>query len=413
MPEARFVLKEPKSEERTLIYLIYNFGGQRLKYSTGEKVHPKFWNSIKQRVKEQNAIPESTEINEILKRIESGVNSAFRRLFLENRDEITLEKLKIALNAELKKDAIKKKKELVGWMIDQIEEMRADKKLGSIQVYNALVKHLIDYEKAKKVKLTFNSIDIIFHQNFKNFLFNDKGLLTNTVGKQLKTLKTFLNIATEHGVNSNLKYLSKKFKGMEERIQHAFLNEEELALLFNLDLSKKPYLERVRDIFIVACYTGLRFSDFTKLSNENLMKVNGRYCCKVYTEKTKEKVVIPIKPIVMEIWQKYNGIFPKAISNQKMNEYIKEVAELAGINENFVVKKTSGINTITIEKPKFMFISTHSARRSFATNAFISGIPPLKIMKLTGHRTESSFMKYINFSQESNAEDLSDSSFFR
>lgn len=411
MADARFVLKEPKADDRTLIFLIYNFGGQRLKYSTGEKVHPKYWNPTKQRVKEQNAIPESYEINEILKRIESGVNTAYRKLFLENRDEISSELLKSTLNSILNNGAIKKRKELIEWMTEQIESMKTHKKEGTIKAYIGLLNHLKNYEKAKRVKLAFNTIDLNFQQNFKNYLFYEKKLLKNTVGKQISTLKTLLNIANDQGVNTNTIYL--KFKGEHEKIEHAYLNVSELEQIYNLDLSKKQYLDRVRDIFLIGCYTGLRFSDFTKLRKENLIHIKGRLCYKVITEKTMEKVVIPIKPMIKKIWDKYNGILPKAISNQNMNDYIKEVVELAGITENFIIKKTNGKNKIIFEKPKFMFITTHSARRSFATNAFLSGIPAIKVMKLTGHKTESAFMKYINISPESNADDLFDSSFFQ
>ena len=133
----------------------------------------------------------------------------------------------------------------------------------------------------------------------------------------------------------------------------------------------------------------------------------------VKTIKTGEKVVIPVNSRVKAIWGKYDGIMPRAISNQKMNDYLKEMAKEAEIDTPTTIKRTSGSKIKEKHGPKHKFISTHTARRSFATNAYLSRIPTLSIMKLTGHTTESSFMKYIKVSQERNAELLIEHDFFK
>lgn len=113
------------------------------------------------------------------------------------------------------------------------------------------------------------------------------------------------------------------------------------------------------------------------------------------------------------ILDKYNGIIPRAISNQKMNTYLKELGEIAGIDKKTIIKRTSGKKIIETILPKYKLISTHTARRSFATNAFLNNVPTISIMKITGHRTEKAFMKYIKVSQERNAEQLSNHPFFQ
>ena len=412
MPDAKFVLKEPNSTNKTLVYLFYNYNNQRLKYSTGEKIYPKFWNVTKQRAKETSQFPEYPEFNQRLKNIETAINTSFRRL-VNDKKQITPEILKDELNKELNEDKLTEKQlDLLQWLKAEIEILKLDKKTGSIQVYNALLKHLTEFSSTRKYKLTFESITLEFYEQFKDYILNEKKLLNNTFGKQIKTLKTFLNLAQEKGINTNFGYKSRLFKAPQESIDHIYLTVEELEAIYKVELKNKMYLDRVRDLFLIGCHTGLRFSDFTLLKKENLEVTKTGYVFNVKTNKTNERVVIPVKPVVKAIWDKYEGNLPRAITNQKMNEYLKELGEIAKISTIVIIKKTSGKEVRETICPKHKLISTHTARRSFATNAYLSGIPAISIMKFTGHRTESSFMKYIKVSQERNAELLSSHPFF-
>jgi len=413
MPEARFVLKEPKSTDKTLVYLFYRYNNQVLKYSTGEKIYPKFWNSEKQRARDTAKYAEASEFNQRLNNIETAVNISYRRL-INNGTVVTKEVLKKELNKELlKEELIEMQIDFIAWLKEEIKIAGVSQKRGSIQVYNALVNHLTNFAEIKRYKLSFESIDFDFYNRFSDYLINDCKLLTNTYGKQIKTLKTFLNIATEKGLNKNLIYKNKRFKAPEEQVEHIYLTSEELDIIYRTNFKKKPSLDRVRDMFLIGCYTGLRFSDFTQLKPENLQTVKDRLYLHVKTIKTGEKVVIPVNTKVKAIWEKYEGVMPRAISNQKMNDYLKEMGKEAEIKDTITLKRTNGRNVIERSGPKHDFISTHTARRSFATNAFLSGISTLSIMKLTGHKTESSFMKYIKVSQERNAEILSNHDFFK
>lgn len=411
MPEAKFILKEPKGNSETLIYLFYNFNYDRLKYSTEQKIHPRFWNPSKQRAKETSQFNQYPEFNQRLNKIEGAVNNAFRRL-QNNGVKITSTILRAELDKELNKTTNVKNDDLIDWIEKEIEIMKQDRKKGSIQVYMALVKHLKEFSKKRKFKLTFETVDIEFYNQFRNYLLIERNMLTNTFGKQIKTLKTFLNLAVDKDVNTNLIFKNRLFKVPQEVINHIYLNSEELDSLYQINLSSKAYLDRVRDLFLIGCHTGLRFSDFTQLKKENLEETKHGYVFNVKTTKTGERVVIPVKPVVMAIWHKYKGDLPRAISNQKMNEYLKELGRIAGLTNTVTIKRTSGKESRESICPKFEFISTHTARRSFATNAYLSGVPSISIMKLTGHKTESSFMKYIKVSQERNAEMLMEHSFF-
>jgi integrase len=133
---------------------------------------------------------------------------------------------------------------------------------------------------------------------------------------------------------------------------------------------------------------------------------------KIATKKTGEVVIIPLKGYVREILKKYEGKAPEPISNQKMNEYLKELGQLAEVEEDIIITRTIGGKRQSETFKKWELITTHTARRSFATNAYLLNVPTISIMKITGHRTEKSFLKYIKISQEDNANKLVNHPFF-
>ncbi len=188
------------------------------------------------------------------------------------------------------------------------------------------------------------------------------------------------------------------------------LSKEDIHLIYELDLAKNQRLDKVRDLFIIACYTGLRFSDLIQVRKENI--INNGTQIRVKTEKTGELVIIPIHRYIKDILAKYDGNLPTVISNQKMNQYLKEISLLAGLDSTVKIGITRGGRLEHDIFKKSELVSTHTARRSFATNAFLMDVPTISIMKITGHRTEKSFMKYIRISQEENANKLLAHPFF-
>ena len=411
MATARFILKEPNSKEETLIFLLFSFGNCRLKYSTGEKINPKYWNPKKQRVKETAQFSEYPEFNARLNNIEAAIRNAYRKL-LNDGQAPEPETLKKELNFTLRPNRGTTDNGFWPFIENFISSSKHTRKLSTVQVYEATAKVLKDYCVEKRLRLDFDVITLDFYNSFIAYLSKDRNLANNTIGKYIKTLITFLNEATERGINKNLEYKSRKFKRLIEEVDHVYLNHHELAIMEILDLSEKPYLEKTRDLFLVGCYTGLRYSDFTQVKPSNITMHDGQRFIEIRTVKTNEKVVIPVKPVVEGIIQKYGNDLPRIISNQKMNEYLKIICKMAGINSLVEIKRTSG-NRVTSETlPKWQLITTHTARRSFATNAYKMKVPAIAIMKITGHRTEAAFLKYIKVNKEENAIILSDHPFF-
>ena len=220
-----------------------------------------------------------------------------------------------------------------------------------------------------------------------------------------------MNEAAERGLHTNLAHKKRKFKSLNEEADTIYLSLEEIKKIENTDLSESPRLDKVRDLFLIGCYTGLRFSDFTKIKPENIQ--TGKPILKYRTQKTGERVYIPIHPTAMKIFDKHNRKLPKAYQNQVMNRYLKELAELAGINDLTETTITRAGILEKSKKPKFKLVTTHTARRSFATNAYLSGIPSIAIMKITGHKSEKSFLKYIRVTKQQNADLLLNHPFFQ
>jgi integrase len=227
----------------------------------------------------------------------------------------------------------------------------------------------------------------------------------NSTGRHIKTLKAWLSEATEKGFNKNLTFKSKRFKKTTEVSEAVYLNFQELDEIERLDLSHNPKLDRVRDLFIVGCYTGLRFSDLSNLESENIKERT----IEVITAKTSERVIIPIHKSVRKVLQKYNGVYknnlPPCMSNTNMNRYIKEFCQFVdslhcevqlGITKGGVYTKTN--------YKKYELICSHTCRRSFATNMYRMGVSPLTIRRITGHKSSRVFEEYVKLSVDQHAD---------
>lgn len=270
---------------------------------------------------------------------------------------------------------------------------------STIKSYKTLKHHLQKFEVETRKKIDFNGIDIEFHSDFVHFLESELLLAKNSISKHIRTLKTVMREAQENGYHNNNKFSSRKFSAPSELTTAVYLNEKELNELHRLDLSNNPRLEKVRDLFITGCYTGLRFSDLHQMTTKNIHtdpKNPTDLYLTIKQTKTGKPVTIPIPTVLREILVKYDNNLPKPISNQKTNLFLKEICKmLPGLNENTEIEFTKAGVKVYESYPKYELICTHTARRSFATNAFLAGQQTLNIMAVTGHLTEKSFNRYI------------------
>ncbi|AUD06337.1 site-specific integrase [Spirosoma pollinicola] len=405
-----YLLRDPNAKTSTPINCVVRFENQRINIGTGFKVVPAHWNESKQRVKNVLDATDKDKINTYLDNTQKSIDSII--IDLRSTRSLTKETVKAQIDSYLNPIVEVAPIEptepaLFTFIADFIESApnRVNIETGkhlerrTIQKYQTVLKVLREFAITYRRKIDFDTIDLDFYDAFTSHLTSTKGFATNNVGKYLQTLKVFLNDASARGINVKQDYRSRKFKVVKEDADNVYLSELELERLQELDLSKIERLERVRDLFLVGCYTGLRFSDLTNLRPEYIK--DG--LIRIEQQKTADKVVIPCHEIVKVMLKKYNGALPRSISNQKMNDYLKEVCQLAGINSIESKAQTKGGKRITKAFEKWQMVSTHTARRSFATNMYLLGIPALTIMQITGHRTEKAFMQYIKLDREQHA----------
>lgn len=418
--KVNFNLRDQLNKDKnTAIHCVIRYNNQKMVISSVESIKPKFWDLDKQRAKASRQFVEHPEFNQRLDDIESTVKSVYRQHITETKTYPSTELLKAKVKTELS-DKTEIEQPIKNTFSKFIEQFIGDTKSGkrinpktkqrfapySHKAYQNTLNALQRYEKEKRVKINFDDVNMEFYNDFKDYMFEVEKVSNNYFGLHIKNIKLFLNESFDRGFHINQKHNHKHFLKLQNDTDNIYLNVDQLNLLHSLDLSKNARLDRVRDLFLVGCWTGLRFSDFNGITAKNMQ---GDFI-EIETKKTGEPVVIPIHETVKKIVAKYNGLtlnsLPPSISNVNMNKYLKELGEEAKFGDIQQIRSTAGGKTIIENIPTFKLISTHTARRSFATNMFLMGVPSITIMAITGHRTEKAFLKYIKVSPKEHAVQL-------
>lgn len=435
MASLKYFLKDPESKKDSLIHLIFQYGyfeidpksGRKkykfLKMSTGEKIDPKFWNQAKCRARESRSFPQHVEFNTRLDNIETVVLNNFRTLINDGAFP-SPSKLKQEVVNELngnKPSAFVDNSGTGFFDFIQliIDESSTGKRLTpggkhysgyTIKSYVSTRNHFKDFQKYLGGRIDFDSIDMKFYNAFVSWFYS-KNKAKNTLGKQIKNLKVFMAEAFERGISRNMIFKSKKFKVPQEESDTIYLTNEELDQMLALDLSENPRLDLTRDYFLLDCYIGLRIADFNNLKDEHIIEIQNRKMISINLQKTETPVIIPLNKNALEILQKRNFEI-KTKTEQAMNRRIKVLGKMAGIDEDVTTTITRGGKRVSEVKKKYDLISNHTARRSFATNLYLAKVPTLAIMKMTGHKTEKSFLKYIRVTPEENAVNIAQHPYF-
>lgn len=408
MANIKFLIRDTDSDSEQTIYVTSRFGrNEKLMYATPLKVEPIFWNEKEGRVKNSKYCTYRDEVNGALNTIEALIKSFIAKAATSDNEIISKDSLKNLLDVHFGKKKAKASDfhSFFEAFIEQCDSRLSPRRGGQTidyktkREYARTYYYIQEYEKKRKIRLEFRNIDKMFFNDFVAFL-QELGLSTNTIWHKTVSIKAVMKAANEQELTDNTKYTS--FKNVSEESQAIALSEKELDLLAQFDFSNSPRLERTRDLFLIGCWTGLRFSDFTRIKQENI-KDNF---LTIQQQKTNEFVTIPLHPVFLSIWNKYNGVLPANISNQKFNDNLKDVCREAGLKERVMKSITKGGKKISTVYEKWELVSSHTARRSFATNLYKSGFPSISIMQITGHKTESSFLKYIKVTKEEHAKML-------
>lgn len=431
-----FKLKDSRAE-KTLIYLIIYHNKERFKYSTGEFIAPILWNPKTNRPYLKNSEEgltvkmtreEIIKAGTICNKIDQIQTETARILTFCSYQGITPtnELLKTELNKVFRPEpVVKNAKEpepvnlntYIQQFIDDIKSgQRTTEKgiqytQGTIKNYLGFQVQFNSFQDSIHRKLNFDQITIDFYDRYVSF-FNQKNYSPNTIGRHIKALKVIMRAAAEDGLHQNKDVERKKFKVITSEVKPVYLTEKEIETLHNLDLSDNKPLDIARDVFLIGCYTAQRFSDYSRINAQHIKEVKGGKIIDLIQKKTGEQVLIPIRPELDFILKKYN-YKPPLTYEQKINERIKIICEKAEIKELIEIEEIKGGLKVSKMVPKHDLIKTHTARRTGATLMFLAGIPTISIMKITGHKTEREFLKYIRVTKEETAQTLIKHPYFK
>ncbi len=413
-------LKEPNSEKETMIILQYRLGNQTFKYSTKEKILPEFWDS-----KSKLPLTKKGAFGTKLKKITTIINRYNEHLevVIDNCKMNNIPITKEILKAEFdKKFKPKKQNNEFRYLTDFVDDFckiapslinRSTKRkytASKIKNYIKANNRLQDFEKYRKSKLRFTDFSMKVYDEFVNYCVEVKKYSINYTGNLIKEIKVFLKKAEEFNYIVNQDYKNSNFTVLKEKSVAVALNEDEIQTILDYDFSNNKRLENCRDLAIIGFWTGLRVSDFLNLPEIN---IDDKFIT-VQPKKTKHssgiKVVIPLHHHIKEVISKRG--MPRMITDVKFNKYIKEICEIVGIDN--VVKGSLNVFDEEINDyrkkvgyyPKYKLVSSHTCRRSFATNLYKMNFPTLSIMNITGHTTEKSFLTYIKVTPTEHAEKL-------
>lgn len=416
-PEVNFYLKPIDAEGKALIFLNFKYNGNRLFFSFGERIRPADWNANKQRAKRKGelAADGNHSLNDLLEKLKVICEKAY---ITEKAKGIPKpETLRNYLQEFLNQNEVGREDEskstlftlITRFINGEIKHKGKKKTDNTIKAYRTSEKRLKEFEAYSKTlpnnkdyNLDFDTVNLDFFYKYVSFL-EKNNYKQNTLAKYIQTLKVFMGEAVDLELTTNLQFKHRKFVVDRVDTDAVYLTERELTGLYKFDFSSNKRLEQVRDLFVFGAWVGLRFSDYSNVKPENIVQIDGEYFIKIITQKTKELVVVPCNPVVVEIFEKYKhnkNKLPNAISNQKFNEYLKEVCQLAGLTEKGRLSTTPALQL-------WECVSSHTARRSFATNYYLQGFPTIDLMKITGHTTEKVFLNYIRHTKLDTAKRLS------
>ncbi len=299
---------------------------------------------------------------------------------------------------------------LVDYIDTFIEFKKADVKSSTITKCNVIKHLLMRYQEQTKSVLYIRDIDAKFKMDFEKYCIS-VGYAPNTTARNIRFIKTFCRHAKANGVETH--YQLDSIKAKYYKVDNIYLDEKEIAAIEKIESKKLTEgLENARDWLLISCYCGQRVSDFLRFDNSMIRyeknKAGELKPLIEFTQVKTEKIMtIPLHKKIIEIMKKYDGNFPRKISDQKYNEHIKKVCEAAEINQ-----PTHGTlfdhkikEKVTKDYPKHLMVSSHIGRRSFATNNY-GKIPTSFLMYITGHTTEAMFLTYIGKSNKDIAMEL-------
>jgi len=405
MATVNFLYRSTKDKAPLNLRLLYRYESKDfvLGAKTKLEVSMHYWSNQhdQKRPKDIDIVNKQVEVNGELNKIENHILKAFNDT---NPAEVNKDWLKKQVESFY--NPVTESSELPNGLINYFDYYIKSKKKSlkpqTVKNYNVVYNLLKKFENHQKRTFKISDVNLKFKADFESFCYANN-YAVNTVAKAIAVLITICRDAKYNG--KQLSHQFEKVKAKYHKTPKIYLTEKELQLIeAKTDLSE--YHENAKDWLIISCYTGQRVSDFMRFTPEMIRYENGKPLLEFTQKKTDKLMTVPLHPKVMEILKKRNGNFPRPISSQKYNDYIKEVCEKAEVNETVkgsLIKETKeGSKEYRKETgmfPKHKLVSSHIGRRSFASN-FYGKIPTTYLIYITGHSSEKMFLNYIGKSNK-------------
>lgn len=399
----------------TQIFLVTTINGERIRIYTRQRVEPMFWDSEHQRCKiaGRMSLRDKNRLDRINRQLQNIVN----QVTLEDE---RLAALGVYLSGPVIRDIIRDERKGGGnaRQEDPLEclkrivedyclsvNRKGKRGIASTKVtYYTALSRLENFNRSRKRPVaSFEEFDKKFFMDFTDYLHNyvflrngvKKHYTQNTIVNTLKVIKNLLHRAYDSEINMNDFFQRVQTPLSSDSSQNIYLTESEIRLLANLPLTEK-HEQKVRDMFLIACYTALRISDMMQLNTAVIQKG----VISLYQTKTQERVEIPILKEIAPLIERYAATGFPAINSRSSNLLIRELAKRCKIDEPIIRKEIRGGVSCVEAIPKYTLISFHTARRSCITNLYKRGYPVNYLMVLSGHKSIQAFQRYLKASSQ-------------
>lgn len=391
----------------SIIFLQYCYAGnERVLVDSGIAIPPEYWNRKTSRI--NSTLPQiygsarelEIHLSEKLHRAEDLVNYALTKSKVHPA-KFLKQQFATGFNPKQTSVVLAPTETMdVFWHIDDYARSKEGcVKRCTLNVINEMKAHLLSFQTYRNRKITFDCFDHDFYEAYFHYLVYEiphqrratlvKGLKLNTVSKSIKYLKAFLKNRMKKKIIPFMELSD--YKSPSEEVDAVYLNWQEVSTIYHLDLSEHKHLEKYRDLLVLGCLTGFRFSDYSDIRPEEVR--DGMLY--INQQKTSNSVIVPLRKDARAILiEKYHMQMPQ-VSNPNFNEYIKEVCKLAGITEQVKLTHRRRNDVSEEVRPKYAWVTSHTCRRSFCTNEYLAGTPTDLIMAVSGHKTEKAFRRYI------------------
>lgn len=395
-----FRLREPYSDSPTTIFFAVYFKEEKksLMYPTQKKIHPRDWNAetLVAKTKDKDLYYHTSSycvsLNNLLGKIKLFL-SEIEATFEKHNEKLSSIKLKKALDEKLGRSTVSSTDFF--YVYDEFLELKKNDYTengvsdSTYKRYTYFKTNLEDFQTYRRSKISFTEINQKFYNDFLKYCIEEKKHSANTLHRNIGLFKTFLHWALKNKKTIKADFLE-FVKPKKQPTTEIALNIDQVTEIYKLDLSKIKRLEQVRDLFIIGCTTGQRFSNYSNFSKKDIV---GDMILVPDCKNPEKLLSIPLMKVTKEILEKYDYHLP-SISNQKFNVYIKEVFEDAKFDMNTKLIRRYGKEIREDNIPFHKRVSSHTARRSFITIMLNNGVPAKIIMSITGHTSLPVFTAY-------------------